>query len=104
VSRIVQERPDRVLLEADLSEPGYVVLVDSYDPGWQAWLDGQPIPILRANTAFRAVQVPGGRHRIEYAYWPWAVGVGILLSGITLASMLAALLVLRGESSRGATS
>jgi hypothetical protein len=99
VSRIITEQPDRVLLEADLSEPGYVVLVDSYDPGWQAWLDGRPIPILRANTTFRAVQVPGGRHRIEYAYRPWAVGVGLLLSGITLASTLAALFVLRGESS-----
>jgi hypothetical protein len=99
VSRIITEQPDRVLLEADLSEPGYVVLVDSYDPGWQAWLDGRPIPILRANTTFRAVQVPGGRHRIEYAYRPWAVGVGLLLSGITLASTLAGLFVLRGESS-----
>jgi hypothetical protein len=99
VSRIVQERPDRVLLEADLSEPGYVVLVDTYDPGWQAWRDGRPTPVLRANTTFRAVQVPGGRHRIEYVYRPWAVRVGIFLSGITLASTLAALIVLRGESS-----
>jgi len=99
VSRIVQERPDRVLIEADLSEPGFVVLVDSYDPGWQAWLDGRPTRVLRANTSFRAVQAPGGRHRIEFVYRPWAVKVGILLAGISLASTVAALVVLRGESS-----
>jgi hypothetical protein len=98
-SRIVQERPDRVLIEADLSEPGYVVLVDSYDPGWRAQLDGRPVPIVRANTIFRAVQVPGGHHLIEYVYRPWAVGLGILLCGVTLASTVAALVVLRGEPS-----
>jgi hypothetical protein len=98
-SRVVQDRPDRVLLEADLSEPGFVVLVDSYDPGWQAWLDGGPTRVLRANTAFRAVQVPGGRHRIEFVYRPWAVRLGIALAGISLASTVAALVVLRGESS-----
>ncbi len=105
VSRIVEERPDRVLLEADLSEPGFVVLVDSYDPGWQAWSDGRPIRVLRANTAFRAVQVPGGRHRIEFVYRPWAVRVGLVLAGISLASTVAALVLLRGESSdpRGAS-
>ncbi len=34
-SRVLASGPDRVTLEAELSAPGYVVLLDGYDPGWQ---------------------------------------------------------------------
>jgi hypothetical protein len=69
-SRIVEFTPDRVVLEAELSAPGYVVLLDAYDPGWSAEVDGEPAPVLRANVLFRAVGVGAGRHRIEYRYRP----------------------------------
>jgi len=81
-SRIVEFKPDRVRLEAQLDARGYVVLVDSYDPGWRAHVDGAPTPLLRANVAFRAVEVPAGRHSIEFVYRPRAVSWGLGLSGL----------------------
>lgn len=90
-SRIVESRADRVVLEADLQRAGYVVLLDSYDPGWQATLDGAPAPVLRANTAFRAVRAPAGRHRLAFVYRPRAVLVGLSLSGLSLLAGLALL-------------
>src|SRR5262249_30647500 len=83
-SRIVEARPDGVVLEATLARDGYVVLLDSYDPGWRASLDGRPAPVLRANVAFRALRVPAGRHRIEYVYRPRAVMAGLLISAAAL--------------------
>lgn len=80
--------PDRVRLEAELSGPGYVVLVDSWDPGWQATVDGRPAPVLRANVAFRAVPVPAGRHAIEQRYRPRSVTLGLLISLASLAVAL----------------
>ena len=62
-------------LEAELSQAGYVVLVDGYDPGWRATIDGRGVPVLRANVAFRAVAVPPGRHVIEYRYRPTSVAL-----------------------------
>ena len=92
-SRIVEFRPDRVRLEADLSAPGFVVLVDAHDPGWHATIDGRPAEVLRANVAFRAVAVPAGRHVIEYLYRPRSVTVGLAISGATLLAALAVAVV-----------
>jgi hypothetical protein len=89
--------PDRVRLEAELSRPGYVVLVDSWDPGWQATVDGRPAPVLRANVAFRAVPVPAGRHAIEQRYRPRSVTLGLLAS---LMSVGVALALWRGDLRR----
>jgi hypothetical protein len=93
--------PDRVRLEAELSRPGYVVLVDSWDPGWRATVDGRPAPVLRANVAFRAVPVPAGRHAIEQRYRPRSVSLGLLLSLGSLAVALT--LGRRRRRSAGAT-
>ena len=92
-SRIVELRPDRVRLEARLSEPGYVVLVDAYDLGWKASLDGRPAEVLRANMAFRAVAVGAGPHAIELFYRPDALRRGVAVSAAALLG-LAALLTL----------
>jgi len=81
-SRILELRPDRVLLEAELNEPGYVVLVDAHDPGWRASVDGEKTEVLRANVAFRAVRVPAGRHLVELVYRPTSVVVGLLVSAV----------------------
>ena len=84
--RIRELRSDRVVLEAELSGPGFVVLLDTYDPGWTATVDGRPAPVLRANVAFRAVAVPGGAHTVELRYRPRAVvaGTAISLAGLLL--------------------
>jgi hypothetical protein len=79
-SAIVSFTPDRVALSAELSRPGWVVLVDAYDPGWRATVDGESATIRRANAAFRAVSVPAGRHRIEMVYRPDPVKWGLLVS------------------------
>jgi uncharacterized membrane protein YfhO len=84
-SRITASRPDRVELEASLSAPGYVVLLEGFDPGWQARVDGEAVPILRANTLFRAVAAPAGHHKVELVYRPRGVRVGLTVSGLSLA-------------------
>ena len=88
-SRLVEHRPDRVRLEAQLEAPGYLVLVEAYEPGWRALVDGHPAPVLRANTAFRAVALDAGRHEVEFRYRPAAVTAGLALSATTLAVALA---------------
>jgi uncharacterized membrane protein YfhO len=71
---------DRVVLDAELSGTGHVVLLDGFADGWQARVDGSPAPVIRANVAFRAVPVPGGTHRVVLAYRPREVFLGAGLS------------------------
>jgi hypothetical protein len=84
-SRVVERRPDRVRLEARLGADGYVVLLDGYDRGWAATVDGRPAPVLRADYAFRAVAVPGGLHQVELVYRPSRLVWGAALSALALA-------------------
>jgi hypothetical protein len=69
-ARIVAYRNNTVQVEVDAPADGYLVLNDPYHPWWRASVDGRDAPILRANVLFRAVPVPAGRHRVEFAFEP----------------------------------
>ena len=77
---IIDRRPDRLKLRADLSHPGFVVVVGSYAPGWRATVSGREGKVLEANVAFRAVAAPAGRHDIELLYRPAGLGFGLAVS------------------------
>ena len=59
-----------VTIRASLPQAGWLILSDTFYPGWQALVDGTPAEIVLANGAFRAVQVPAGVHTIEFRYEP----------------------------------
>lgn len=85
--RIARLGFDRVRLEAETTAPGYVVLLEAWDPGWRATVDGRPAPLLRANLIFRAVPVPAGRHTVEMLYRPVEALVGAALSVLSLSAL-----------------
>jgi hypothetical protein len=91
-SRIVEWKPDRIRIEADIVSPGYVVLVDTYDPSWHASVDGIPAEILRANVAFRAVRVSAGRHIVEMVCRPNSLYLGLAITALTVIALLVGLL------------
>lgn len=95
-SRIVSREPNRVRLEADMTAPGYVVLLDELSSGWTVSVDGRPAHALHANVAFRAVALGVGHHTIEWLYRPTAAIVGLLLSGLT-AVVCALVFAVRGR-------
>jgi len=73
-----------VTLQAELPRPGYVVLLDRYDPNWHATLDNQQVPILRANHIFRAIQASSGAHVIRFYYQQGGLRAGAALSACSL--------------------
>jgi hypothetical protein len=99
-SRLVFEGADRVRLEVDAARPALVVLADTWDPGWRAWVDGRPAHVLRANVTFRAVVVPAGRHVVEMVYRPRAASLGLAVSAVTMLAAFAATAVWRCRPGR----
>jgi uncharacterized membrane protein YfhO len=68
--------PHRVVISAASDHPGYLVLTDTWFPGWTAHVDGRETPVERADYAFRAVRLESGRHEIEFRYDPGSVRLG----------------------------
>lgn len=83
-AKVVEYASHSVSCETNSSVPGYLVLLDSYYPGWVGYVDGHRAPVWRANYAFRAVEIPAGRHRVEFRYRPLSLYVGLALTIISL--------------------
>ena len=77
-ARIVSYGNTEVIVEADSSDGGWVVLNDLWHPWWLAEVDGRPVELLRANVLFRAVLVPPGRHQVRFQFRPIAGAWGRL--------------------------
>jgi hypothetical protein len=88
--RVVSYAPERVVLEAEPPESAVLVLSDTFDPRWRAWDNGQPVPIVRADHALRAVFLSPGQHRVEFRYRQPGVLVGLGITVVTLAALGAA--------------
>ncbi len=88
-ARFVADEPERAELTTSASVASLLVLTRSWDPGWEARVDGEAVPVLRAQLALLAVVVPPGEHRIEIAYRPRSFRIGLGLSAAGLLAVLA---------------
>jgi hypothetical protein len=79
-----QRLPEQIALDVTTDQPCFLVLGELYYPGWQATLDGQQVPILRADGVLRAVAVTAGSHQVRLAYRPASVRWGAVISLLTL--------------------
>jgi prepilin-type N-terminal cleavage/methylation domain-containing protein len=81
---ITGDSANEVRLTTTLAADGVIVLRDSFDPGWRAFVDSEEVPIVRANALYRAVHVRGGTHVIRFVYRPRVFAVGLILSGTAM--------------------
>ncbi len=84
-ARVVAYEHEQGVIQTDDPADGYLLLKDAWYPGWRAWLDGQAVPIERADTFFRAVRVPAGSHTVEMKFESPMLGLGAAISGVALA-------------------
>lgn len=83
VSFIAYEN-EKVIISVNSPEDGFLVLDDTYYPGWKAYVNGKETKIFRANYFMRAVRVPAGKNEVTFIYDPWTYKVGKTLSIIGL--------------------
>jgi hypothetical protein len=76
--------PDEIRLQSSNPEPGFVYVLESFDPGWSASVDGRPAHVLPANGFAIAIPVPPGSHDIRLIYQTPGRKTGFLLTGISL--------------------
>jgi len=89
-AQITTYAPQRLTISATAPSDAWLVLTDTYFPGWRAAVDDAEVPIAPANYAFRAVPVPAGAHTITFVYEPASFRVGLFISLLALAACAAA--------------
>jgi hypothetical protein len=87
---VIDATPTRRVLRAERGTPGWLVVLQTDYPGWQATVNGQPAPLVRANGAFVAVPVPAGVSEVTLTYDPLSVRLGLLLSGVAVVGIIGA--------------
>ena len=82
--------PDDITVEVNSAQNGWLVLGDSWYPGWEARLEGYQVPLLPADYNFKAVAVASGTHRVEFVYRPASFYMGC---GVSLLAIVVVLLI-----------
>jgi hypothetical protein len=90
-ARIEIDDAERVVVAASTDAPAWLVLTDTWFPGWTARIDGAETPIARADHAFRAVPLPAGAHRVEFTFRPRGLVTGAVITLVALGIVLALL-------------
>jgi hypothetical protein len=86
------ERPaaNRFDVEVEGTSGGWLVMHEQWAPGWRATVDGEDVPLVRADHACRAVRIPAGSSRVETHFAPTSLrlGAGLAVLGLVLALVL----------------
>jgi uncharacterized membrane protein YfhO len=77
-----------VVVTTSANQDAFLVVSDSYYPGWQVFVDGNRSSIHRANYNYRGVFLKEGEHFVEFIFFPDSLKYGIVISAISLVTTL----------------
>lgn len=86
---------NKVRVNVQTDAPGYFLLSDIFYPHWQATVDGKSAEIHQANTAFRAIYLEPGLHRIVMQFRPPIWPIAVIISLVTVIAVLIATVIVR---------
>lgn len=74
----------RIVVNTDSNQDAYLIVSDSYYPGWKVLVDDKESTIHRTNYNFRGVFLQEGKHKVEFIYSPKSLKYGLVISGIAI--------------------
>jgi len=87
-------KPNHLVYETSNSNEGLAVFSEMYyEKGWNAYIDGELTPHFRTNYLLRGLEIPKGKHIIDFKFEPQVIKTG---SSIALASSVGLLLLVLG--------
>ncbi len=86
-------KPNHLVYESVTSSNQFAVFSEIfYDKGWNAYIDGELVPHVRTNYVLRGLEVPSGKHTIEFKFEPSSYYTGERIS-LASSSLLVILLI-----------
>ncbi len=83
-ARIETRLPGEWRLAFQASAPGRLVVAETWDPGWRAWVDGRPAAVERLQGILMSIPVGPGAGSVELRYHPDGFVPGLVLSTLGL--------------------
>lgn len=84
-SRIKSISGTKMEISYNSGSESFLVLSDTYYPGWRAYIDDTQTHIFQTNYTLRGIVVPPGEHVVRFEYRPKSFYLG---AGISLTSLL----------------
>jgi hypothetical protein len=79
--RLEAYKPNYLVYETTTQEPEFAVFSEIYYPeGWNAFIDGKPAAHTCVNYLLRGMEIPAGKHRVEFKFEPRIYTTGNTLS------------------------
>lgn len=75
-AKITEYQDEKVTIDANMQNPGFLVLLDQYYPGWKAFVDGKETEIYPTDYVFRSIYLDKGNHKVEFIYDPLSYKIG----------------------------
>ncbi|MHB8618113.1 MAG: YfhO family protein [Chloroflexota bacterium] len=74
--------PERIDVTTTSATAGFLIVTNSYFPGWQVTVDGRPQRLYAADYLFQGVHLGAGAHRVELTYEPRSLTLGEIVSSV----------------------
>tara|TARA_B100002003_G_C14047237_1_gene504430 strand:- start:167 stop:1042 length:876 start_codon:yes stop_codon:yes gene_type:complete len=76
---VIQYNANSIRLQVTAEHAGLLAYTDTWDKGWHAKIDGEPVPVLKVFNILKGIELPPGTHQIEFYFMN-----GVLLSFIVM--------------------
>ena len=75
---------DKMTIDVATNEKKWLFISQPYSTGWEAWVDGEKVEIMKADDAFMAIYLDKGDHNIVFKYHSPGLLLSLFLSIISM--------------------
>lgn len=97
VEAVARPTPGRLAIRVDVPAGGYLVVPETWYPGWRATVDGVRVPVERADYAFLGLPLPAGAREVSLRYEPRGFGMAAWATLAGVATLVGAAVVGTGK-------
>jgi hypothetical protein len=87
VARVLELGATTLSIRTDSPHPSFLVVSDTFDPGWMVTVDGKPGRLVQTDYVLRGVSLPPGRHDVRFEFRPRLSWVATALSALATAAV-----------------
>jgi hypothetical protein len=84
----IEKKANKIKLKVNLSQKAYLLLQQSYLPGWKCYINEKQTKIYPANLNSMVIKLEPGKYNIELSYIPKGFLTGLVISTFCFISLL----------------